>query len=252
MEDLAAQIAAAAEIIRDAYSVGVFLGSGLSLASGIPTYRDAMGNYIDPDVAHFSRLQTFETERQAMLFWYEDQRRKLKAIHPNAGHVALAELAARKQVAFVTQNVDGLLDRALDERGAQAEIFALHGRLNRTRCHVCRRLTHRAVNLAEQPLCHACGGSLRPDVVWFGESLARDVWQGAMDAFMEIQTCLVIGTSGLVYPASEIPELAESRGVKLIEINPHETALSDVAALALRAAAEEVLPALVARLTSEF
>ncbi|MEZ4459965.1 MAG: Sir2 family NAD-dependent protein deacetylase [bacterium] len=203
----------AARALQSARNVGVFLGSGLSLASGIPTYRDAMGAYVDPEVARFSQLRTFDSDRRAMLYWYEEQRRKLQSIHPNLGHHALAQLACRQPTVFVTQNVDGLLDRALSEAGADAEVYPLHGRLMQTRCHVCRRLERREVDLCEEPLCRVCGGSLRPDVVWFGEALARDVWQGAMDAFLEIQACLIIGTSGMVYPATELPELAQARGV---------------------------------------
>jgi NAD-dependent deacetylase len=238
-------VRAAAKSVVGARNLGVFIGSGLSLASGIPTYRDATGTYVDPEVARFSQTSTFETDRQAMLFWYEEQRRKLKEIHPNAGHHALARIAKMIPTSFVTQNVDGLLERALAEESADAEVFPLHGRLARSRCHVCRRLENREVDLGQEPLCRSCGGSLRPDVVWFGEMLARDVWQGAMDSFTEIQVCLVIGTSGLVYPASELPELAESRGVTLIEINTADTVLTDTCQHVLRGHAEAILPILV-------
>ncbi len=238
-------VRAAGKSIAAARNLGVFIGSGLSLASGIPTYRDKMGLYVDPEVARFAQVSTFETDRQLMLFWYEEQRRKLAKIHPNAGHHALAEIAKMIPTAFVTQNVDGLLERALAEVDADAEVFPLHGRLSRSRCHVCKRLENRQVDLSEEPLCRNCGGSLRPDVVWFGELLARDVWQGAMDSFTEIQACLVIGTSGLVYPASELPELAESRGVTLIEINTNQTALTDVCKHVLRGHAEAILPLLL-------
>jgi len=243
-------VRAAAKSIAGARNLGVFIGSGLSLASGIPTYRDATGSYVDPEVARFSQTSTFETDRQAMLFWYEEKRRKLKEVHPNAGHHALAQIAKMIPTAFVTQNVDGLLDRALVEADADAEVFPLHGRLVRNRCHVCRRLENRDVDLSEEPLCRACGGSLRPDVVWFGEMLARDVWQGAMASFTEIQVCLIVGTSGLVYPASELPELAESRGVTLIEINTVETTLSDTCKHVLRGHAEAILPILADELRS--
>lgn len=237
-------VRAAARSFAGIKNLGVFIGSGLSLASGIPTYRDKMGLYVNPEVARFAQTSTFDTDRQTMLFWYEEQRRKLASVHPNAGHHALATIAKLVPTSFVTQNVDGLLERALVEVDADAEVFPLHGRLGRTRCHVCKRLEHREVDLSQEPLCRTCGGSLRPDVVWFGEMLARDVWQGAMDSFMEIQVCLVIGTSGLVYPASELPELAELRGVTLIEINTAETALTDVCKHVLRGHAEAILPIL--------
>lgn len=235
---------AAARVLAQTRQLGVFIGSGLSLASGIPTYRDAKGNYVNTEVARFSQVSTFETDRQQMLWWYEEQRRRLAKVHPNGGHHALARIAGRISTVFVTQNVDGLLERALAEEGTEAEVYDLHGRLDRTRCHVCRRVELRRVDLSEEPLCRVCGGSLRPDVVWFGETLERHVWQAATDAFSEIQTCLIVGTSGMVYPATALPELAETRGVKLIEVNTDDTALTDVCHHVLRGHAEAILPVL--------
>lgn len=245
-----AAIMAAAEVVGRSRHLGVFIGSGLSLASGVPTYRDAQGNYIDDAVARYSQASTFQTDRQAMLWWYETQRRKLRAIHPNAGHRAIARIARRIRTVCVTQNVDGLLERAIHDEGSDAEVFALHGRVDRTRCHVCRQLEYRPIDLADEPLCRACGGSLRPDVVWFGEPLERHVWQAAEDAFLEIDVCLIVGTSGMVYPATALPELAEHRGIQLIEINVAETSLSNACQHALRGHAEAILPVIAEALSN--
>jgi NAD-dependent deacetylase len=166
---------------------------------------------------------------------------------PNPGHLALAQIESRfPRVLVITQNVDGLHQRAGSRR-----LVELHGNLNRTKCCECAAP---ADNWADDgqvpPRCPACGGLLRPDVVWFNEALPTAALSAAREAAAACGVFLSIGTSGLVEPAASLPFEALRSGAVVVEINPQPTPLSDRATFVLRGPAGVVLPELVARLDS--
>ena len=238
-------------LCQRASSILLFTGSGLSAASGIKTFRGGVPGaslYGDPVVRRMTDVQTFGslTEAQAQLLWHQQWKQVIQASVPNRGHIALAKLARGRRVSAVTQNVDTLLEQAFWQQGQPLDVVHLHGVLEQVKCHECAREFYApAFDFTHAPPCARCGGRLRPAVVWFGETPLPQEMKRARRMVQHVQVCLVIGTSGQVAPASYLPQMAKAHGVRLIEVNPQETACSEVCDVVLRARAEEVLPLVV-------
>lgn len=226
-------------------NVLVCAGSGLSVESGVPTFRGEDGMFRDSDLATLTHVTTFETERKRMLRWYQDRRDQLDTIDPNPGHRALIKLSRTGDYTFATQNVDHLLEAAAEEEGYRPPIYHLHGSLLEVRCHECgHSFEDLKLDLGQLPSCERCGGPLRPGVVWFGESLPDDALAHSNDAARKADVCLVVGTSGLVHPAAALPDIARRQGATLIEVNPNKSALSDICDILIRDKAGTALPEL--------
>lgn len=245
--------AAIADALQRTIDIGgrvcVLTGAGMSAESGIPTFRgthDSLWSRFDP-----MRLATAEAWRAdpALVWgWYRWRMQLVREAQPNAGHVALADLARRVPLSLVTQNVDDLHERA----GSIVDAH-VHGSLFALRCFACGRAHEGAlddyVDGRQQvaPMrCAACGDAIRPGVVWFGEALPDDAWDAATDAATRCALMLVVGTSGLVYPAAGLPALARRHGATVVEINPESTALSAEADHVWRSTAALALPQLLA------
>jgi NAD-dependent deacetylase len=169
-------------------------------------------------------------------------------VRPNPAHEVLAAWQDRfPTYTLATQNVDGLHHAA-----GSRHVLELHGGLWRVRCCACgRRREDRTVPLPElPPRCAACGGVERPDIVWFGEMLPRDVLEAASRAAGDCQVLLVVGTSAVVYPAAGLVEIAASSGATVIEVNPQASALAHLADIVLRGPAGELLPRVAAALAA--
>ncbi|TXD36819.1 NAD-dependent deacylase [Lujinxingia vulgaris] len=238
----------AAHVLKGKPRVLVCVGSGLSAESGVPTFRGPGGIYSDEEIAHLTHVDTFETDREHMLRWYQERREQLHSIHPNPGHHALIGLSQTGEYTVSTQNVDHLLEAASDAAGFRPRIYHLHGSLLSVRCHQCDyEVEDLHLDLSKQPGCPKCGGPLRPGVVWFGETLPEDALEKSMEVARNADVCLILGTSGLVYPAAALPETARRHGATLIEVNPHLSALSDISDVVIRGKTGEVLPVLLRR-----
>lgn len=186
--------------------------------------------------------------RDPLLVWrfYAMRRENAKKAQPNPGHRAIAQLEELfPSVVVVTQNVDGLHQRAGSRR-----VLELHGSLWRVRCASCgRRRTDERVPLPElPPRCGICGGLERPSVVWFGEPLPEDVFAEAERVCMEADAMLVVGTSGVVWPAAGLVEVAAAAGAAIVEVNPEPSALVHLATVHIPMKAGEALPELLSRL----
>lgn len=232
------------ERLRDATRVVAFIGSGFSAESGIKTFRGASGYYSDEEIATLTHVSTFEQgDRQKMLTWYQERRDQLWAVEPNPGHHALARLAGTGEYLIATQNVDGLIDRAIDAAGSSPDVIHLHGSLLEVACHECgARRRDDELDLSGQPACASCSGPMRPGVVWFGEALPEGAFERAARTASGCDVCFVIGTSGIVYPAAAIPEYASRNGAMLVEINPNGSALSSMCDVVFEEASGVVLP----------
>lgn len=237
------------EALREAKSVAVLTGAGISAESGIPTFRGPGGlwrNYSPQDLA---TPEAFARDPRLVWEWYDWRRGLIAKSEPNAGHRALVELERQKTEAeqdrdsftLITQNVDGLHDRA-----GSCNIVKLHGDIWLMRCVRCGGESRsEQVPLAKIPPRCECGALLRPGVVWFGEALPRSEWTCAERASRGAQLFMVIGTSAVVYPAAGLAEIARYAGAKLAVINPEPTTLDSFADFVLTGKAGEILPRLL-------
>ena len=234
----------AREHIAHARSIAVLTGAGISAESGIPTFRDATsGLWAKFDQMRLASEDGFRADPPLVWRWYAWRRGLVAGARPNPGHLALAAAQARfDSFELITQNVDGLHVRA-----GSAPI-ELHGNLMRTVCLArCGFVEDDPLRLplGEPPRCPACGDWLRPDVVWFGEMLDPATLQRAQAAAACCDVMLVIGTSGLVYPAAGLPSEALRNGAKVIVVNPQVSELDELATVVVRGTAAVELPKLL-------
>lgn len=148
----------------------VFLtGAGISQESGIATFRGMDGLWQRYDPMKFASIQAFIDNPKLVWNWYNDRRREMLAANPNLGHIAIANLQNHRHVSVVTQNIDGLHQRA-----GSRNVVELHGNVLDTKCTKCDfKFTMRS-KFFDLQTCKSCGSYLRPDVVWFGEGLKQD------------------------------------------------------------------------------
>jgi NAD-dependent deacetylase len=229
--------------LAKARHVCVLTGAGISAESGIPTFRDALtGLWSKFRPEELATPEAFERDPQLVWQWYEWRRELIREAEPNAGHRALVALARRvPRLTLVTQNVDGLHQRA-----GSPSVLEYHGNILRDRCTVEQVVAERAEDArVGLPRCAACGGLLRPDVVWFGEAIPREPMLHAAAAAEDCDVFLSVGTSSLVFPAAGLAETALARGAAVIEVNPNPTDLTPYASFALQGPAGTVLPGLL-------
>jgi len=235
----------ATALLRGAESAVVFTGAGMSKESGIPTFRDALEgiweNFSPEDLA---TPEAFERDPQRVRDFYEYRREFVRKAKPNAGHLAIAEMEELfPEVIVVTQNVD-----CLHEAAGSTTVINLHGEILSNRCN--RGCP--GTQPGSRTTCPACGSnSLRPNVVWFGEPLDPILMSRARISVNCASVLLVVGTSGVVYPAAGLVDIAVEKGIPFIEINPNKSPLSDRAAAFLPLPAAVALPAIVARLRAK-
>jgi NAD-dependent deacetylase len=247
---MAQNVTSASDVLRDeaarrlgeAESLLVVTGAGISAESGVPTFRGAQGLWREYRPEDLATPEAFARDPGLVWEWYNWRRGLIAPLKPNAAHHAVAALEARgRDFLLATQNVDGLHAAAGSRR-----LVELHGTLWRLRCTSCPRIEEdRRSPLPELPPRCACGGILRPDVVWFGEVLPADAVQRAFDAARRADVVLVVGTSSVVYPAASLPDVARQAGAYVVEVNPEPTPLTPLAHASLRGTAASVVPALV-------
>ena len=246
-------IAGAAEMIASSSHVVAMTGAGISVESGIPTFRgrdgiwsrhgtpapDAYSQFLEDPEAFWKREQLRRSEP-----WITELRTALSAATPNAGHTALAELEKGGAMrTIVTQNIDGLHQDA-----GSRSVVEIHGSRHKLRCVDCGARTPREELFMSQapPPCVSCGGRVKFDSVLFGEPIPAEALGDAMAAANQADCVLVVGTSASVRPAGGLPRIARANGAKLIEINTSETGLSKLCDVVLKGKAAELLPRLVA------
>ncbi|GAB4471494.1 MAG: NAD-dependent deacylase [Anaerolineales bacterium] len=231
------------DILRHAQRITALTGAGVSQESGLRTFRDAQtglwAQYRPEDLA---TPQAFERNPKLVWDWYAWRREKVTQAKPNPAHYALAELAKLvPQFTLITQNVDGLHQAA-----GSSQVIELHGNIRRVRCSVCAQIYSKWEQLTEEvPRCIKCYGYLRPDVIWFGESLPAAEVEAAFEAARRCDLFCSMGTSAMVQPAASLAYLAQQKGAKIIEINAEPTPLTPFADFVLQGKAGEILPALV-------
>jgi NAD-dependent deacetylase len=196
--------------LREAEHAVVLTGSGISAESGIPTFREALtGLWENYDPQELATPEGFARQPQMVWDWYVSRRVAIQRAQPNAGHRALATLAGLvPRLTLVTQNIDGLHQRAGSER-----VIELHGNIHRSKCSREGIVIEPLPGVVERPPpCPRCGAPLRPDVVWFGEILPLEALEEAEVAAAHCDVFLSVGTSNLVVPAATLPWIAAARG----------------------------------------
>ena len=235
----------------------VFSGAGMSADSGISTFRSGeRGLWTAFDPQQLATPEAWRRDRELVWAWYEWRRGQVMAAAPHAGHVAVAQLWKVTGASIVTQNVDDLHERA---GVPETAVLHLHGSLFAPRCDLCgaaQRCLPPALpaqgdgqppRLAP-PVCQVCrSGFHRPGVVWFGETLNPLVWEAARRAVSDRDLLLVVGTSGVVYPAVGLIGCAPADAV-VVELNPQAGASAGRIEVRWEETAARGLPVLCAAL----
>jgi len=230
-------------LLRGPGPILALTGAGVSAESGLQTFRGPGGLWEGRNPIELASPEAFARDPLTVWRFYAWRRERAAAAEPNPGHRALAALeAARERFDLVTQNVDGLHERAGSRR-----VIRLHGSLWTLRCTAeeTEREDRRADLGALPPRC-TCGALLRPAVVWFGEALPEVALRAATRAAREARLVLVIGTAGLVHPAASLPLIAVAAGGYVVEINPEQTPLSPSVHERIAAPSGQALPKLLA------
>jgi len=224
---------------RDFERIVFFTGAGLSAESGIPTYRGQGGVWHQYDYRQFACQPAFERDPEKVWDFHDVRRAAVGKCEPNTGHRVIAEVQrAKPATAIVTQNIDGLHARA-----GGRDVIELHGSLWRVRCDR-ERTVRDDTSVPMTPRKCACGAYLRPDIVWFGDMLDQQVMSRAIAALESADLIVSIGTSGVVYPAADLPRIAVRGGATSVEINLDDTPVSDMFEYRLRGPASEMLTAM--------
>lgn len=244
-----ANIIYAAGILDRAQRVAVFSGAGISKESGVPTFREAQtGLWARYDPQRLATPAAFRRDPDLVWSWYMYRRDLVTHVNPNPGHRAIAQLEELvPDLVVLTQNIDSLHIRA-----GSRDVVELHGSVLRYKCFAGCRGNPTPIDLdtieydkQHAPLCPHCGDRVRPDVVWFTETLPPDALQRAFEVASACDVMLVVGTSGIVQPAASLPIQAGQSGALVIEVNPQPSLITPTADIFLQRPSGEVLPELV-------
>lgn len=261
------QIDETVDLLQESEKTVAFTGAGISAESGVPTFRGEGGLWKEYSPTFYANpiglFLVFLISPKKVANFGQDVFETIFNAKPNLAHSSLAELEGKGFLSCtITQNIDNLHQEA----GAE-NVIELHGNIYRVKCIGCGkkywlekdeiapifdklktrsrfRFAKRAIESAER--CE-CGRICRPDVVLFGESLPKDSLEKAIQEIRSCDLLLMVGTSGVVYPAASLPPLAGD-GTKIVEVNPEASSLSHLSDIFIQGNAGEVLPKIVSKL----
>lgn len=204
----------------------VLTGAGVSVASGLPTYRGPEGLWQNEEIALYAIGETFQRDPLGVWNAFGEIRAKVLEASPNAAHYALADLEQSlgddQEFTLITQNVDGLHQAA-----GSRNVLELHGNVFRTRCTRERCPSEpfwdERTTFSRVPICEVCGAVLRPDVILFGEMLPAEAEHGSKRALRNCDLFIAVGTSGTVTPAANFVMAANYEGARTILVNLEPT-----------------------------
>ena len=238
---------------RDHRNIVVLTGAGISVASGLPTYRGLGGVWDEHNVEEYGHVRSLQAQPARTWQLFGSMRGPIASAQPNAAHRSLAEFEARlspqQNYLLITQNVDGLHQRA-----GSRKVTELHGNITKTKCTnsdcSLQPFEDQEEYSGQVPHCPACGSVLRPDIVLFGESLPPFASWQAKRALRDCNLFIAIGTSGLVSPAADYVCSARDAGARTVYVNleplsPPNPAFQE----SVLGRAEQVLPELLSRCT---
>jgi NAD-dependent deacetylase len=231
------------EVIRTSKVAAVLTGAGVSQESGLRTFRDVRtGLWKQYKPQDLATPEAFRRNPKLIWDWYAWRRESIKGVRPNPGHFAVVKMSRNIPCfSLITQNVDGLHTMA-----GNSSVIEMHGNINTVRCSECHMIADEwDDDGADIPRCKVCNGKLRPNVVWFGESLPHKEYEAAVEAVRNCDLFFSIGTSGEVQPAASLAYLAHNHGASFIEINTENTLLTPMVDFFLQGKSGVLLPLLV-------
>ncbi len=230
--------------LADAGAITVLTGAGISADSGVPTFRGADGLWRNFRAEDLATPEAFARDPRLVWEWYNWRRELIATKLPNDAHKAVVELERRRpNFWLITQNVDGLHRDA-----GSKKLSEIHGNIWKVRCTGCGVVDdNRDVPIAILPMCRHCQSLLRPHIVWFGESLFSEDLQQCATALRSCDVLLIIGTSGVVYPAAGFASVAKETGAFVAEINLDPTPQSALVDVSLHGRAKDLVPLLVSK-----
>lgn len=235
------ELETAAAVLATSRYLFVLTGSGISAESGVPTFRGAGGYWRNRSFQELATPEAFRRDSRLVWDWYLERRRTVRACEPNPAHLSLARWSALERGMLITQNVDGLHERA-GHRG----VVRFHGSLWRNRCTRCgAERPAEELDYPTLPTSPCCGAPERPGVVWFGEAIPPGALSAASAAVERADAMLVVGTSSGVYPAAGLIDLVRARGGRIVEVNPEPAGIEADMVIAMPAgeAVPRILPA---------
>ena len=236
-----------ANIIDNSDNLIALTGAGISKESNVPTFRGEDGLWRNYDAMELATPDAFRRNPSLVWEWYAWRQGLIAACDPNPGHLTLAKWEQKGVLkSLITQNVDGLHIRA-----GSTNVHEVHGDLWSLKCVSCDYKGRLDAPAEGIPPCPKCADNLRPDVVWFGESLDSDTISNVYHELEQADVCLVIGTSALVHPAASFPLIVKQRGGFIIEVNIERTPLSSAVDYHLSGKSGEILPQLDLLLTHQ-
>ena len=207
----------AAELLKQSKYTTAFTGAGISVESGIPPFRGATGLWskydpivLDIDYFHSHPLESWKVIKEIFYDFFGKAR-------PNKAHRVLAAMEKTGLLKnIITQNIDNLHQEA-----GSKEVYEFHGNSRDLVCTKCsKRFKMQEINFEQLPVsCDVCGGLVKPDFIFFGEGIPPEAYSKSLSAAENADVFLVIGTTGEIMPASQIPLMAKNNGAKIIEIN---------------------------------
>jgi NAD-dependent deacetylase len=243
-----AGIGKARSLIEEAERLVVLTGAGISTDSGIPDFRGPQGVWtLNPKAERMSDIRYYRSDPEVRrLSWQSRLAHPAWTAAPNSGHRALVDLEKRGKLrALITQNIDGLHQRAGNSPGLVIEV---HGNLHKAICLSCgwrgamQAVLDRVRNGEEDPSCATCGGILKSDTISFGQSLVPEVIERAMSSAAEADCLIAVGTTLQVYPVAGAVPTAKAAGATIIIVNAQPTPFDDIADVRLSQPISEVLP----------
>lgn len=216
-----------------------FTGAGLSAESGIPTYRGKGGMWNEYNYEDYACQRAFDRDPNKVWDFHDKRRETVSKCHPNRAHEIISETQRNNlSTTIITQNIDGLHGRA-----GGRDIIELHGSLWRVRCDR-EKIIREDTSVPMSPRMCTCGAYWRPDIVWFEDHLDTRTLDRAAKALEQADIIVSIGTSGVVYPAANLPRIAVAHGAVSVEINLEDTPVSSLYQHRLRGKASEMLAAM--------
>ncbi|MGH8775544.1 MAG: SIR2 family NAD-dependent protein deacylase [Jiangellaceae bacterium] len=246
-------LALVATWLCEASRATVLSGAGISTDSGIPDFRGPQGLWTtNPAAQSMFTLDRYVADREVRVqAWQNRRAHPAWTAEPNAGHAALVALErSGKLRGLVTQNIDELHQRAGSDPALVVEV---HGTMRQAECLACgdRQPMHDVLARVDSgdadPWCELCDGMLKSATISFGQSLRPDVWQSAVDAAIDCDVFLAVGSSLQVHPAASLCDMAVGSGARLVVVNAEPTPYDDMADAVLRDPISTVLPALARR-----